>query len=152
MAQVSGRAGRDKKRGKVIIQSYNPYHSIIRQVIDNDYEAMVSEQLTDRRRFHYPPFTRLMLLSVQHRDAGVVEPAASWLADTLRQSFPKQVFGPEYPSVSRVRNVYIKNILVKLRRDQYLSDAKRHIQQDAERIKENKDWKQVRVVLNVDPL
>ncbi len=151
MAQVSGRAGRNKKRGKVIIQAYHPEHPIIRQVIDNDYEAMYRQQIADRRAFNYPPYSRLVIISVLHPDEKLVNRASDKLAEMLRQDFPKQVLGPEYPVVSRIRNQFIKNIMIKLVRSPRLSEDKAKLQQRSQSFLLEKEWKPVRLIFNVDP-
>jgi primosomal protein N' (replication factor Y) (superfamily II helicase) len=152
MAQVSGRAGRNHKRGKVIIQAYNPLHSVIRQVIDNDYEGMYESQIVERRNFHYPPFVRLVQLTVLHKDAEKLNAGAAQLASMLRQEFPGKVFGPEYPLVARIRNVFMKNILVKLDRNHHLPAARKTLSATIENFGETAQGKSVRVILNVDPV
>ncbi len=151
MAQVSGRAGRSKKRGKVIIQSYNPEHPIIKQVIDNDYEAMYRQQIAERQEFNYPPYSRLIIVSLLHTDYKLVNRAADRLAVLLRQDFPKQVLGPEYPIVSRIRNQFIKNIMIKLVRSPKLTEDKARLQKLAKTFLLEKEWKPVRLIFNVDP-
>ena len=151
MAQVSGRAGRNHKRGKVIIQAYNPLHSVIRQVIDNDYEGMYESQIVERRNFHYPPFIRLLQLTVLHRESEKLNQGAAVLAAMLRKVFPKKVLGPEYPLVARIRNMYMKNILVKLDRNQQLPEARKTLLETVENFRESPEGKPVRVNINVDP-
>ncbi len=152
MAQVSGRAGRDQKRGKVIIQSFNPHHAVIRQVIDNDYEGMYNNQILERRNFHYPPFYRLLKLTALHKDPEKLNRAAAQLAHVLKKAYPGMVFGPEYPIVARIRNQYMKNILVKLHRSPGLPKEKEKIKGIIEKFKEGKDNKGVRVITDVDPV
>ena len=152
MAQVSGRAGRDKTRGKVIIQSFNPYHQIIRQVIDNDFHGMYNDQILERRNFHYPPFNRLLQLTLLHREESLLNQAADQLAETLKKNFPKKVFGPEYPLVSRIRNLFQKTILIKLDKDPGLPEAKARIASLINTFNSSADYRQVRVIANVDPL
>ena len=152
MAQVSGRAGRFKKRGKVIIQSYNPDHPVIRQVTENDYEGMYQQQIAERRQFHYPPFSRLVLVTVLHHDPDLLNRAADELTARIRQVFPKKVLGPEYPVVARIRNQYIKNSLVKLDRSPRLTSDKEKLQGVAERFQKEREWQPVRIIFNVDPL
>ncbi|MDR4988169.1 MAG: primosomal protein N' [Bacteroidales bacterium] len=152
MAQVGGRAGRLKKRGKVIIQTYNPSHPIIKQVTENDYEGMYRQQIAERREFHYPPFTRLVLLSILHPDEALLNRAAEELAGILRRSFPKKVFGPEYPVVSRIRNQYIKNILIKLPRSPKLKEEKEKLRMAVQGFQTLREWKPVRIIYNADPV
>lgn len=151
MAQVSGRAGRNHKRGKVIIQAYNPLHSVIRQVIDNDYEGMYECQVVERRNFHYPPFIRLVQLTVLHREAEKLNEGAAVLASMLRKEFRQRVVGPEYPVVARIRNMYMKNLLVKLDRNPQLPEARKALLELVEAFRESPQGKSLRVIINVDP-
>lgn len=151
MAQVSGRAGRDKKRGRVVIQTFNPMHPVIRLVIENNYLEMYNNQIAERRKYFYPPFTRLIQLTLMHREEKVVDKAAGELAGTLKKNFPKKVLGPEYPPVARVKNMYIKNILVKLDRNQQLNTARKRLLEVTETFREAQAHKTIRLVINVDP-
>jgi len=114
LTQVAGRAGRSERKGKVIIQTYNPYHNIIRQVTENDYPAMYHEQLHERRIYKYPPFFRLIRITLRYRDYERLREAAGWLADVLRRDLDLPVLGPEEPPIARIRNEYIRQILVKI--------------------------------------
>lgn len=152
MAQVSGRAGRKNKRGKVIIQSYHTGHPVIQQVTENDYQGMYRQQISERRKFQYPPFTRLVMVTVMHANPDLLNDAAEELTEQIRQGFPKKVFGPEYPSVSRVRNQYIKNTMVKLDRSPKLASDKRALAEIVRSFNREQRWKPVRVIFNVDPV
>ncbi len=152
MAQVSGRAGRKNKRGKVIIQAYNPYHSVIRDVIDNNYLSMYQSQLLERRNFKYPPFYRLINLSMKHKDARILNEAARELAHLLRDKLQNRILGPEYPLVSKIKNLYIKNILIKLEKDENLNEHKREILSILDIFRGEPGFKSVRVLIDVDPV
>jgi primosomal protein N' (replication factor Y) len=152
MAQVSGRAGRKSKRGKVIIQSFNPTHSIIQSVIQNDYLSMYNDQLTDRRNFHYPPFYRLIAFTLWHKDQDALNNAARIFADDLKVQFGKRVLGPEFPAVARIRNLYRKNILLKLEKEASPIKAKQVIQQLLDKFKSAPENKSVKVQVDVDPV
>ena len=117
MEQVSGRAGRRNRTGKVIIQTSTPAHYILRQVIKHDYIAMYEAQVAERELFGYPPFTRLIRINVKHRDKEIINRAAFQLAETLRKKLGRMVLGPEFPLVMQVQKWYIKSILVKINRD-----------------------------------
>jgi primosomal protein N' (replication factor Y) len=152
IAQVSGRAGRRNKRGKVVIQTYNPEHSVIQYVMANDYEAMYNSQILERRNFKYPPFYRLVKLTLQHKNEEILNKAANELAVILRQSFGKRVLGPEYPTVSRVRNYFLKNILLKFERSPELSQMKEALRQHCYTFLFHPEFKQVRIIVDVDPV
>jgi primosomal protein N' (replication factor Y) len=152
MAQVSGRAGRKDKRGTVIIQTQNPEHSIIQEVIANDYLSMYTGQLQDRKNFNYPPYYRLIELTVIHKDVNMVNAAAKDLANALKKQFAKRVLGPEFPLVSRVRNLYHKNILLKMERDASVVKVKKIITELLVQFKSGSDYKTVKVQIDVDPM
>ncbi|MGB1211337.1 MAG: replication restart helicase PriA [Lacinutrix venerupis] len=150
MLQVSGRAGRTDKRGKVLIQTYNPYHKILQQVSTNNYLDMFKEQLQERRDFKYPPFFRLIKVTLKHRDYNKVETASDWFAKSLRQVFKTNILGPEFPPVSRVRNQYLKNILIKIPQQQSLAKTKEAINKINSSFEAVGPFKGVRVIINVD--
>ncbi|WP_179345830.1 replication restart helicase PriA [Winogradskyella ursingii] len=150
MAQVSGRAGRTDLRGKVLIQTYNPHHNILQQVSTNDYKKMYAEQLDDRYNYQYPPIFRLIKITFKHKDYNRVNLAADWYAKSLRQVFKANVLGPEFPPVSRIRNLYLKNILVKIPPTQSLPKTKEAIIKIENSFNAVKDFRAVRVILNVD--
>jgi primosomal protein N' (replication factor Y) len=152
MAQVSGRAGRKNKRGKVIIQSQNPEHSIIQEVIANDYLSMYTNQLLDRKNFNYPPYFRLIEITVIHKDVDMVNASSKYLADALKKHFAKRVLGPEFPLVSRIRNLYHKNILLKIERDASVGAVKKILSELIVKFKSTSDYKSVRVNIDVDPM
>ncbi len=117
LAQVSGRAGRRGKQGKVVIQTYNPEHRVIRQVIANDYKDLYFTEIEERKTFKYPPFYRIIQFDVKHRDPDQLTLQADYLAAELRKHFGDRVIGPEFPLISRIRNFYIKSIMLKFERD-----------------------------------
>lgn len=117
LSQVSGRAGRRGKQGKVVIQTYDPFHRVIKQVIENNYLELYLTEMEERRGFKYPPFYRIINLDVKHKDPEIVNNQASYLANELRKQFDDRVTGPESPLVSRIRNYYIKSIMLKFEKD-----------------------------------
>ena len=117
LAQVSGRAGRRGKQGKVIIQTYDPAHRVIRQVIENDYQDLYFTEIEERRNYKYPPFYRVINLNIKHKDPEIVSNQSAFLANELRKHFGDRVTGPEFPLVSRIRNYYIKTIMLKFEKD-----------------------------------
>ena len=150
MLQVSGRAGRTEQRGKVLIQTYNPYHKILQQVSTNDYKQMFAEQIDERHNFNYPPIYRLIKVTLKHKDYQKVNIASDWFAKSLRTVFNQHVLGPEFPPVSRIRNQYLKHILIKIPPKQSLLKTKEAIIKINNSFLSVKDFRAVRVVLNVD--
>lgn len=122
MEQVSGRAGRRTRRGRVIIQTADPAHIILRQVLKHDYKAMCNSQLEERSLFGYPPFTKIIRLSVRHRDQDELNISAERLAGSLRRQLGSHLLGPEFPVIMQVQNWYIKTIMIKI--DSSLSPSK----------------------------
>lgn len=117
LAQVSGRAGRRDKQGKVVIQTYDPNHRVIRQVIENNYEELYLTEMPERKSFKYPPFYRIINLDIKHKNSDILNNQAEYLANELRKSFGDRVVGPEAPLISRIRNYYIKSVMLKFERD-----------------------------------
>lgn len=150
MQQVAGRAGRTKERGKVLIQTYNPHHKIIQQVSTANYAEMFKEQLDERYNFHYPPFYRIIKVTLKHKDYTKVNIASDWFAKSLRHYFSTHVLGPEYPSVSRIRNLYQKNITIKIPQGQSLSNTKKAIAKIRNSFYSVKDFRAVKLILNID--
>ncbi len=151
MLQVAGRAGRTEKRGKVLIQTYNPHHRIVQQVSTNSYVEMYKEQLEERRQYKYPPFYRLIRLTLKGRDYSRVNEGADWLATSLKNSFYENVLGPEFPPVARIRNEYYKNILIKIPQKQSLGKTKGLVEKILQSFKAVGAFRSIRVVVNVDP-
>ncbi|MBU2951439.1 primosomal protein N' [Tamlana agarivorans] len=150
MLQVSGRAGRTEQRGKVLIQTYNPHHNILQQVSTNNYSDMFTEQMNDRYNFKYPPIYKQIKITLKHKDYNRVETASIWFAKSLRQVFGEHVLGPEAPPVARIRNQFHKNILVKIPKQQSLAKTKEAIIKINNSFFSVKDFRSVRVILNVD--
>ncbi len=150
MLQVSGRAGRTDKRGKVLIQTYNPYHNILQQVSTHDYMGMFNEQMNDRYNFKYPPVYKQIKITLKHKDYNKVDAASIWLAKSLRQVFKEHVLGPEFPPISRIRNQFHKNILVKIPKKQSLAKTKEAIIKVNNSFSSIKDFRSVKIILNVD--
>lgn len=151
MTQVSGRAGRHGHQGKVIIQTYNPYHQAIRDVIDNNYLSMYNSQIVERRVFRYPPYFRLIDITLKHRDVETLNDAAARFAAQLRGVFAQRVIGPEYPSISRIRGLYLKKIIIRFDRTEAIAEAKRIILDIADKLKTDKSLATLQIHFDVDP-
>lgn len=153
MSQVAGRAGRKKKRGKVIIQSYNPEHAIIRDVMDHNFENMFSYEILQRKNFEYPPYFRMVQLTIVHQNVDLVNAGSTFLADKLKALFgPKRVLGPEFPHVARIKNKYHKQIILKVDKKYKLSQTKGAIRNEIQMFQANEHFRSLRVIVNVDPM
>jgi len=152
MAQVSGRAGRKKKRGKVVVQSYHPEHHVIQKVLKNDYVGMFEEEINHREKFKYPPFHRLIGITLKHKDRNTLDQGAVILQNLLYLQFGARLLGPEYPLIARVRNQYNKCFLLKLEVEVSNTKAKEILQAEIDKFKKDKLGKSIRVLVDVDPM
>jgi len=152
LLQVAGRAGRTEKRGKVLIQTFNPYHQILQQVSTNDYEAMYHEQTKERRQYKYPPFYRTIKITVKDRNFSKMQKAATWFGQALKQQLGDHVLGPEQPPVGRIRNEYISNLLVKIPKGQSLQQTKTYVLKVMRSFNSFKEFSRVKITLDVDNL
>lgn len=150
MTQVSGRAGRSERKGKVIIQTYNPNHNTIQQVTMNDYASMYKEQLYERKIYYYPPYFKLIKLTLKHRDFEKLKEGSMWLYQVLKQQFDIPVLGPEEPPVSRIRNEYIRTILIKIPQERSLTITKKTIQKILNSFGAVSQFRAIKVAINVD--
>lgn len=150
MVQVAGRAGRAKKRGKVVIQTFNPYHKILQQVSTNNYAEMFKEQLDERWQYHYPPFYRMIKITLKHRDFNTVENASQWLGTSLRNVFKDNLLGPSTPSIGRIRNQFIRVLLIKIPPKQSLKATKEQLLKIKNIFQAVKEFRAIRFNIDVD--
>ncbi|UGS24571.1 replication restart helicase PriA [Flavobacterium channae] len=150
MMQVSGRAGRSEKKGKVVIQTYNPYHNTIQQVLGNDYAGMYKEQIYERQNFKYPPFFRLVKLTMKHRDFDKLKEGSMWLYNVLSQNLDMPVLGPEEPAINRIRNEYIRTIMVKIPVQKHLGNTKKNIAKVLMSFEAVPQYRAIKVKVDVD--
>ena len=152
MSQVAGRAGRKGKQGRVIIQTYEPSHPVLQDVLRNDFKGLYEKQMMTRQQFGYPPFYRLVMIRLKHKDYQKLNAAAAELSSMLRPVFKQDLLGPEYPMVSRVKNLYIKQMLVKFNRDHNAQQVKNLIMEQIRLFRLLPDNKAVIVQIDVDPM
>ena len=150
MMQVSGRAGRSEKKGKVVIQTYNPYHNTIQQVLGNDYMGMYKEQIYERQNFKYPPFFRLVKLTLKHRDFDKLKEGSMWFYNVLSQNLDMPVLGPEEPAINRIRNEYIRTIMVKIPVQKHLGNTKKNIAKVLMSFEAVPQYRAIKVKVDVD--
>jgi primosomal protein N' (replication factor Y) len=152
MMQVGGRAGRKQKRGKVIIQTSNPQHRVISQVVAHDFDTFYKMEMNERQQFNYPPFSRMVQITLRHKDLAVVEKAASFLANNIRKTKVGETLGPTVPIISKVRNYYLRDILIKTNfNTSDLMTFKKAIKECIDALKADKDLKSVFLSVDVDP-
>ena len=150
MTQVSGRSGRSEKQGKVIIQTYNTNHNIIQQVVSNNYEAMYEEQLYERQIYKYPPYYKLIKITLKHRDYDKLKEGAFWLYQVMQQNLAIPVLGPEEPVISRIRNEYIRTIMIKIPQNHSLQVTKKTIQKMLNSFYAVSQFRAIKITVNVD--
>ena len=141
-----------KKRGKVIIQTKDPDHWVSLLVADHDYIGFYNNEIIERKNYHYPPFYKIINLTIKHKDLNLVELAAHNLADALRMVFKERVLGPEFPLIQRIHNQYLKEIKLKIERGAPEQQVKKEIHDIIDLFFSKSDHKKVKVVIDVDPL
>lgn len=154
ITQVSGRAGRREEPGTVIIQTNDPGQPILQQIIQQDYIPFYKTEIAERKAYAYPPFTRIIKLTVKCQDINLTRSAGRELALQLRKSLGKQrVLGPEEPPINKIRNYYLNEIMIKLERKRHnLRETKQFIRACMDHVTGQKAWKSVIIVPNVDPV
>lgn len=151
MAQVSGRAGRKNKMGKVLIQTSNPEHPVIKMVVKNDYKSLYNLQVSERKKFNYPPFFRLIEITLKHKNQMLIETAAQDLARDLIAVFNTRVLGPESPPIPKMHNLYQKRILLKLEKQLNMKKSKEIILNSVQNLLSKENYRNIQVINNVDP-
>ena len=151
MAQVSGRAGRKGKRGKVILQTRQPQNEVIQQVVSGDQKAFYTALLAERQTFHYPPFYRLIYVYLKHRNDGLVNAAAIELGSRLRQWFGERILGPDKPAVARVNTLSIRKLMVKLEPRLPLSQVRHYLWMAQQQLLQDKRFATLQIYYDVDP-
>ena len=152
MAQVSGRAGRKKKRGLVILQTKQPQLPVIHQVVRNDYAAFYKNMIAERQAFHYPPYYRLVYVFLKHRQEAVVHTAAIELGSLLRQWFGGRVLGPDKPSVAKVKQQNIRKLMLKLENGIDMPRVREYLLMAQRQMLTDKRYLSLQIYYDVDPL
>jgi primosomal protein N' (replication factor Y) len=153
ITQVSGRAGRRDKQGEVVIQTSQPEHPILNFVVQHDYLNFYQAELNERQQHAYPPFTRLIEITIKHIDKKVCKTASTLLVERIASVLSDvRVLGPGEPIVSKIRNQYLMNILIKIARgNQSLPAIKHALLKELDKLQKEKDFRALRIVIDVDP-
>lgn len=154
ITQVSGRAGRRARRGQVVIQTSNPDHPVLKFILENNFETFYKTQLDDRHHHDYPPFTRLIEITIKHADKRVCQDVSRRLANLLRDGLTKiKIMGPGEPMIGKIRNQYLMTVLLKIPRGKSdLPLVKGHIQKSIDELLKEKAFRNVRMIVDVDPV
>ena len=151
LLQVSGRAGRKDRTGRVVIQTYDNNHLVLQQLQQYDYDSMFSVQLKQREEFDYPPFVRLIRFELKHKNFSALKEAANWFSQALHNQF-SHVLGPQSPPVGRIRNQFLMQILLKLPASQSASPAKEQLTRIFKRFEQIPAFRSVKLVIDIDPI
>ncbi|MBO7316601.1 MAG: primosomal protein N', partial [Paludibacteraceae bacterium] len=152
LTQVSGRAGRRNKQGNVILQTFSANHPIIQFVKSADYQKFFEQQMIERGPFHYPPYYRLIEITIKHRDYNILNKVAFLLAKTLQKSIDKYVLGPNNPPVGKIQNYYIKTILLKIENTTNIDQIKQLVAKEVNNLLLKQEFKSTRFFIDVDPM
>jgi primosomal protein N' (replication factor Y) (superfamily II helicase) len=152
MLQVAGRSGRKDKRGKVVIQTSNPGHPVIRMLHESDYHSMYLSQMEERKAFNYPPYYRLLKITMKHKDREILENASKDLANRLKTSLEEQVLGPQQPLVAWTHNWHLMNLMIKLPRTGETGKTKLRIKEEIESLKSGRKYGNLIITPDVDPM
>lgn len=151
ITQVAGRAGRKKKRGKVIVQAFDVLHPVLKEVFDNDYNAFFTREIMERHTFNYPPFSRLIKITLKHKKPATLNDGTKLFAHILKQKMGERVLGPSVPHVGRVRGYYLLDILIKLEKNAaVIKRAKEVIREATVTLHKESGFSGVRVNVDVD--
>lgn len=153
ITQVSGRAGRRRTPGTVIVQTYNPEQSVLKFIQVGDYRRFFESELYERETYRYPPFFRLISITFKHRESTLCAKAATTLYKTLESEFGShRILGPKEGLIAKIRNQYIWEILIKFERSEVnIKKAKEIVANHVSQLKANGEFKKVRIIFDVDP-
>ena len=151
LCQVSGRAGRKQSDSEVIIQTFQPEHEVLKLVEAHNYKDLLKSQLQERQAFRYPPYHRLIHITVRNRNRRVVEHASSLLAKSMRTVFKHRVLGPEYPAFERLKGYYQKQILLKVERNLSYPDSKDKLNRFVNAVLSQASLRGTKIRVDVDP-
>ena len=152
IVQVSGRAGRKDKKGTVYVQTNQPEHAVINHVLADNYLQFYQSQINEREQFHYPPFTRVIELSVVSKDVVVVNDIAQQLANQLKPLFGGMMLGPEFPLVAKIKDQYHKRILLKINREYSPTQVRNLLKQEIDTLQYNNKKSIYRLQVDADPV
>lgn len=151
LTQVAGRAGRRAASGEVIIQTADPMHPLLQQVLRGDFEAMAAAQLAERQEYFYPPFARLTILTLRHREVQTLRQGAVELAAALRNRFGRRLLGPITPPIDRIRGEYLAQLMLKIEQGASRNRANEVVAEVLKEFSQHALYKSVTVSVNVDP-
>ncbi len=152
LEQVSGRAGRTGSQGEVMIQTFNPKNPVFEFLKAHDYEGLYQQQIAERELFKYPPYQRLIMLTLRHRDLSRLAAAASLLQQRLQQSYGDRVSGVIIPSVTKVSNQWVRQIRLRIETTANIAQAKALLKEHIRWVQQHEKCKGTIILPDVDPM
>jgi primosomal protein N' (replication factor Y) len=151
MAQVSGRAGRKGKRGLVLIQTFSAEHEVIKDVVKNDFLRRMASEMEERKKYHYPPYVRMIKISLKHYKNEKVEAVTKAFYSALKNIDGIILLGPNIPSIARIRNENLREIIIKIPRNESFQSVRLKLQELVDLFRQQKESSSVKIVADVDP-
>jgi primosomal protein N' (replication factor Y) len=151
LSQVAGRAGRSAVKGRVLIQTYNPEQAVLKHIQNQTLAAFCTREMKERKSLQYPPYGRLVRITFKHRNHELVEKAAEWFANVIRQSYAATVLGPIAPMVSRIQNQYLQQLLIKIPTPRDRKNIKELLLKTQKSFEAIGVYRATRVNIDVDP-
>ena len=152
LEQVSGRAGRTGSQGEVIIQTFDPNNSLYQHLIHHDYQALYAEQVAERKAFGFPPYHRMIMLTLKHRDIQRLSTASDMLQQQLQKVFGTRVSGVIEPSIARTQNMYVRQIRLTIEATANIARAKEMIREQIKWVQQQNECKGTSIQLDIDPI
>ena len=152
LEQVSGRAGRTGSQGEVMIQTFDPKNSLYQHLIQHDYQGLYAEQIAERKAFGFPPYYRMIMLMLKHRDMQRLTAASDMLQQRLQQAFGTRVSGVIVPSVARTQNMYVRQIRLTIEANANIARAKALLKEHISFVQQQDKCKGTIILPDVDPM
>ena len=152
LEQVSGRAGRTGSQGEVMIQTFDPKNSLYQHLIQHDYQGLYAEQIAERKAFGFPPYYRMIMLTLKHRDMQRLTAASDMLQQRLQQAFGTRVSGVIVPSVARTQNMYVRQIRLTIEVIANIARAKEMVRELIRWVQQQTQCRGVVILPDVDPM
>jgi primosomal protein N' (replication factor Y) len=152
LEQVSGRAGRTGSQGEVIIQTFDPKNSLYQHLIHHDYQALYAEQVAERKAFGFPPYHRMIMLTLKHRDIQRLSTASAMLQQQLQKVFGTRVSGVIEPSIARTQNMYVRQIRLTIEATANIARAKEMIREQIKWVQQQNECKGTSIQPDIDPI
>ena len=152
LEQVSGRAGRTGSQGEVMIQTFDPKNSLYQHLIEHDYQGLFAEQIAERKAFGFPPYHRMIMLTLKHRDMQRLTAASDMLQQRLQQVFGARISGVIMPSIARTQNMHVRQIRLTIEANANIARAKEMVREQIKLVLQHATCKGTIIQPDVDPM